>query len=71
VHTLSITCYDLEKDAPLQLCVFEDIEKKKNLAAAIDEINSHYGNFVVMTGNMAGTENAVPDRIAFGLPANR
>lgn len=66
VHTLFVSCYDLRKAPPLQLCLFEDREKKRLLADAMDKINNRFGSFVLMTGNMAGAGEAVKDRIAFG-----
>lgn len=66
VHTLSVTCYDLVKYSHLQLSVLENVEKKKHVAQAMDKINSRFGSFVVMTGNMLAAGDAVKDRIAFG-----
>jgi len=66
VHTLAVTCYDLVKAPPLQLSVFENAEKKKFVAEAIDKINARFGSFVVVTGNMLAAGDAVKDRVAFG-----
>lgn len=66
VHTLAVSCFDLVEAPPLQLCLFEDREKKRFLADAMDKINNRFGSFVAMTGNMAGAGDAVKDRIAFG-----
>lgn len=66
VHTLSVTCYDLVMTPPLQLSIFENAEKKKFLAESMDKINTKFGNFVLMTGNMADAGDVIKDRIAFG-----
>lgn len=66
VHTLSVTVYDLVPAGPLQLSAFEDLEKKKSLAQAIDKINAKFGNFVLGTANMLSAGDAVKDRIGFG-----
>jgi DNA polymerase-4 len=68
VHTLSITCYSIVANAPLQLSVFEDREKKSSLAKAIDKVNNRYGAFVLGTANALPAGSAASDRIAFGLP---
>lgn len=48
-----------------QLSIFENLEKQRNLALAIDSINEHYGEHIIFPGAMWGTERNAPDRIGF------
>jgi hypothetical protein len=66
VHTLAVTCYDLERSGALQLSFLEDREKKRSLARTMDTVNHRFGSFVLMTANMLAAGDAVQDRIAFG-----
>lgn len=66
VANLMVSCFNLIRQNELQLDLFEDVEKKFNLAASIDKINERWGNFVITPGRMVETDTYVPDRIAFG-----
>lgn len=66
VLTLSVSCYDLVDLPHLQLALFEDRQKKKELAKTMDKINKHFGSFVLMTARMLSAGDAVGDRIGFG-----
>ena len=66
VHTLSVSCFNLEQANTLQLTFLEDMRRKHCLTKALDKINSRWGNFVITPARMLGTSSAVPDRVAFG-----
>lgn len=66
VKILSETCFGLSSMKDLQLDLFEDMEKKKNLAAAIDDINSSWGISTLTYATSLELENKIHDRIAFG-----
>ncbi len=66
VRVLSVSCFNLTKLNSLQLELFDDVIKKRKLAKSVDEINRKWGEFFIMPARMLGTENFVPDRIAFG-----
>ena len=66
VANLSVSLYDLEKRRQNQLDFFTDIIKKTNLTSALDAINTKWGDFVITPALMLGTQNKVPDRVAFG-----
>lgn len=66
VHTLAVSCFNLEQSENRQLSLLNDLEKKEKLVAAMDEINEKWGSFVITPALMLGTKSLVPDRIAFG-----
>lgn len=66
VHTISISCFNLDKPKNLQTLLFEDIVKKKNLVNALDLVNTSFGDFTVHPVRMLPTTDLVKDRIAFG-----
>ncbi len=66
IREIFISCFNLIKSDSLQLELFEDVIKRKDLVTSIDKINKRWGDFVVTSGRMLGTEKLVPDRISFG-----
>ncbi len=62
VHTLAVSCFNLEQDRQLEF--FDD--RKEELVKAMDKINERWGSFVITPALMLGTRNFVSDRIAFG-----
>ena len=66
VHTLAVSCFDLDTTRSLQLALLSDVDKKDRFMAAVDRVNSRWGDFVITPARMLGTASAVPDRIAFG-----
>lgn len=66
VRDLSVSSFNLVKNGILQLNLFQDVEKKVNLAKSVDMINERWGNFTITSGRMISVASAVPDRIAFG-----
>ncbi len=65
VHTLAVSCFNLEKANLFQLELFEDVEKKVRLSQAIDEINKHWGDFSIIPARVVQAPTAVQDRIAY------
>ncbi len=66
VHTLAVSCFNLEKSENRQLSLLHDLEKKEKLVEAMDTINEKWGSFVIAPALMLGTQSLVADRIAFG-----
>ncbi|MCL4398137.1 hypothetical protein M1403_03915 [Patescibacteria group bacterium] len=66
VHTLAVSCFNLENSGNRQLSLLQDLDKKEKVVEAMDEINEKWGNFVITPAMMLGTKSLVPDRIAFG-----
>lgn len=66
VHTLAVSCFDLQDGTVLQTTFLDDLIKKESLVTAVDKINERWGHFVITPAHMLGTEDNVPDRIAFG-----
>jgi DNA polymerase-4 len=66
VANLAVSCFNLVKHDTLQLDLFNNVLKQQRLVSAIDSINERWGNFVITPAKMIGTQDLVPDRIAFG-----
>lgn len=66
VANLSISLFDLKKADFSQLDLFNEIAKKINLTRAVDNIKEKWGDYVITPAMMLGTEDKVPDRVAFG-----
>lgn len=66
VHSLAVSCFDLISGTDLQLTFLADLDKKDRFVTALDDINTRWGNYVITPARMLGTENMVPDRVAFG-----
>lgn len=66
VHTLAVSGFDLVSKGAIQTTFLDNVVKKERLAEAIDKVNERWGNFVITPALMLGTQDLVPDRIAFG-----
>lgn len=66
VLNLAVSSFGLTKDSSLQLDFFDDIERKKELILAEDNINEKWGGFTVGSARSFGGAREVLDRIAFG-----
>ncbi len=66
VRNLAVSCFNLVYKKSAQLELFEDIEKKKELSRAVDEVNDRWGEYVITPARMISARENVPDRIAFG-----
>jgi hypothetical protein len=66
VLNIAVSCFALTRFNSLQLGLFEDIGKKKNLVKAADCINERWGGFTVGSARSFGSAGTIHDRIAFG-----
>lgn len=66
VHTLAVSCFELLPNQPTQMTFLDDLAKKEKLVEALDHINERWGQFVITPAHMLGTQDNVPDRVAFG-----
>jgi len=66
VHTIAVSCFNLSKIKNNQLDFFDDIQKKKLLTDALDDISEKWGDFVITPAMMINTKDLVKDRISFG-----
>lgn len=67
VTLLAVNCYKLEASTKSQMSLFDANQTKhRKTSDAMDEINDRWGEFTVKSGLMLGTENIIPDSIAFG-----
>lgn len=65
VKKLAISFFDLVRD-PGQLSLLADLPRQQNLVAALDSLNSRYGEYSVTYASMLGSTGHVRDAIAFG-----
>jgi DNA polymerase-4 len=66
VREIAVSVFNLVKESSSQLELFDDVCKKETLVRSIDKVNKRWGNFVIGSARLLGTEKFVPDRIAFG-----
>lgn len=67
VANIAVSAFNLVKTNSLQLEIFENVEKKDDLTAAVDQINERWGDFVVKPAIILRSKQEILDRIAFGL----
>lgn len=65
---LAVGAFNLHQNKGEQISIFAEIEKRKNLAIAIDHINDDFGTETVVPASMLKAGNSAPDRIPFGRP---
>ena len=66
VRELNVACFNLLPFGITQLEFFDDIDRKKRLVKAVDQVNERWGDFVIAPARMIGMDNIVLDRISFG-----
>ncbi len=67
VRKIAVSCFDLMPVDYLTPSLFEnEIEKKRKVSKAVDQINDSYGEYVVAPALMIKSKKTVLDRIAFG-----
>lgn len=66
VGNISVSLFDLKPSNFSQLDLFDELNKKINLTQAVDKINEKWGDFVITPAMMLGTQDKIPDRVAFG-----
>jgi DNA polymerase-4 len=65
-RVIAVNVYNLQTDKNLQLSIFEDINKKRDLVTAIDKINKKWGLYTMHSARMTDDPTVVQDRISFG-----
>lgn len=65
---VSISTFNLVKNAGKQVSIFEDIEKSKNLSKVLDDLNDDFGAGTIFPASVFLAMNSAPDRIPFGAP---
>lgn len=65
---LSVGVFNLKKNKGEQISIFAEIEKRKNLARALDNVNDEYGANTVVPASLMRAADSAPDRIPFGRP---
>ena len=67
VSNMSVTVYKLASCYPEQVGLFDGSRMDtRSLSRAADEVNDTYGEFTVIPAIMAGMDDIILDRIAFG-----
>jgi nucleotidyltransferase/DNA polymerase involved in DNA repair len=66
IRLIAVTCFNLQKDTPLQLNLYQNVVRKEALTKTVDTINGRFGNFTVAPARMVLEKGKVLDRIAFG-----
>jgi DNA polymerase-4 len=66
VLNIAVSCFGLTRNRCLQLGLFEDVDKKRDLVTALDSVNERWGGFTVGSARSFGGAKIVMDRIAFG-----
>lgn len=67
VSNLAISVFDLVSSSPYQTSIFDHTKQDKTaFAKAIDDINEHYGQFVMTPALMISMNDTIIDRVAFG-----
>lgn len=63
---IAVNVYNLQTDKNLQLSIFEDLNKKKELVTAVDSINRKWGLYTIHSARTTNDSTVVQDRISFG-----
>lgn len=66
VHTIAVSCFNLEKEKCTQLNLIENINKKHSLTQALDKVKEKWGGLAITPGIMLAEDNLIKDRISFG-----
>ncbi|KKQ23730.1 MAG: DNA-directed DNA polymerase [Candidatus Roizmanbacteria bacterium GW2011_GWC2_37_13] len=67
VRKISISCFGLSPVGNQNLTLFEmDLEKKRRISSAVDDINDRWGEYAVAPALMLESKKIILDRIAFG-----
>ena len=65
---VSVSTFNLVKNAGGQVSIFEDIEKSKNLSKVLDKLNDDFGAGTIFPASVSTAMDSAPDRIPFGIP---
>lgn len=67
VTNISVTVFDLHKEALSQASLFDDTRlDRRSLAVAADEVNDRYGEFTLIPALMANMQDTILKRVPFG-----
>lgn len=67
VTNISVTVFDLHKEALSQASLFDDTRlDRRSLAVAADEVNDRYGEFTLVPALMANMQDTILKRVPFG-----
>lgn len=67
VSKITVSCFELKPVFDIPPSLFEtNIEKKRKISLALDQVNDRYGEYVIYPGLMMDMKNTILDRIAFG-----
>lgn len=66
ITNMAVSVFGLSKSLYQQEGLFSDIEKKKSVSKAEDEINGRFGDFTLTRASLIGMDKKILDRIAFG-----
>jgi len=65
---VSVAAFNLSQTKNIQISIFKDIEKSRELSRALDNINDEYGLGTIHMASMLSAVDTAPDRIPFGKP---
>jgi len=65
---VSVAAFNLSQTKNIQISIFKDIEKSRELSRALDNINDEYGLGTIHMASMLEALETAPDRIPFGKP---
>lgn len=66
IRNLAVSCFEISNSNALQLNLFDNQIKKRELSKAIDEVNKKWGEYTLSSARMTQNKKDVPDSIAFG-----
>ncbi len=66
VKLLAVYCYALHRDTEMQVSLFPEENRGRDITRAIDAIQDRFGDFVIYPARMVNMEQKVLDRISFG-----
>ncbi len=66
VGVMGITCYQLTPSSRSQYSLFDEVNREEWLTTAMDEINEHYGTFMIHSLNSLEGKQKVKQKIPFG-----
>ena len=65
---VSVAAFNLSQSKNIQISLFKEIEKSRELSKALDDINDEYGLGTIHFASMLDALDTAPDRIPFGKP---
>ncbi|MCX6812355.1 MAG: hypothetical protein NTW79_01900 [Candidatus Berkelbacteria bacterium] len=65
---VSVSAFNLSSSHEIQLSIFKDIEKSRQISEAMDKIDDQFGVGFVHPASVFSAKDSAPDRIPFGKP---